>query len=73
MYFPTKRILGANVDNIEKMKTLASYKDGLLKDCRQRRQSVLKLKNKTKDILLSFITLEAQNNQGTIFLFYLKK
>ena len=49
MYFPAKRILGANFDNIEKTRLLASYKDGLIKDCRDRRLSVLKFKNQTKD------------------------
>ena len=64
MYFPTKRILGANVDHLEKMRLLVSYKDGLLKDCRERRQSVKKFKNKTKDILLKGIALQAANDKG---------
>ena len=66
MYFPTKRILGANVDNCEKMRLLASYKDGLLRDCRERKKSVLKFKNETKDILLKKITLEAEQDKGTL-------
>ena len=66
MYFPTKRILGANVDNCEKMRLLASYKDGLLRDCRERKKSVLKFKNETKDILPNKKTLKAEQDKGTL-------
>jgi len=59
MYYPTKRIVGANVDHDEKTKILTSYKDCLLKSCRERKKEYLQMKTTMKDFLLNGITFES--------------
>ena len=62
LYDPTKRILGSNVDDAERLRLLTSYKDGLMKAYRENKKDALLLKEKVKDRLLRSIMFEAQHD-----------
>lgn len=62
LYYPTKRILGSNVDDAERLRLLTSYKDGLMKAYNENKKDALLLKQKVKDRLLRSIMFEAQHD-----------
>lgn len=71
-YYPTKTILGANVDNTEKMTILTSFRECLLNACKNSKKKTKCFKETVKDKLLKQLIfedhspLETSTKNGTI-------
>ncbi len=64
MYYPTKRIIGSNVDSEEKMKILVSFRDCLLNSAKERKNELARMKKEIKDKLLQSLRFEVSNTEN---------
>ncbi|EFX66100.1 hypothetical protein DAPPUDRAFT_263683 [Daphnia pulex] len=55
LYYPTKRILGSNVDDAERLRLLTSYKDGLMKAYNENKKDALLLKQKRGRVVSTYV------------------
>ncbi len=63
-YYPTRRIVGANVDQDEKMRILAPYRECLMKSYHDTRREAFRFKQEIKDNLLKGLIFEETNGAG---------
>jgi hypothetical protein len=58
LYYPTKTIIGSNVDGVERMVLLSSYKDWLKSLYKNNQKAFAAKRAQMKDILLKGIVIE---------------